>query len=60
MYSLTPEEQSFFNDEEKYWEKHLQSKHPMGIEELENAALSAINGGELIRLLGMENVVERG
>ncbi|QPB42840.1 hypothetical protein [Rodentibacter haemolyticus] len=60
MYSLTPKEQLFFNDEEKYWEKHLQSKHLMGIEELENVAQSAINGGVLIRLLGMENAVERG
>ncbi|OOF59720.1 hypothetical protein [Rodentibacter myodis] len=58
IHSLTPEEQLFFSNEEKYWDSHPQSKQAMSIEELENVAQQVINGGELSELLGMKNMIE--
>ncbi|OOF43931.1 hypothetical protein BKK51_10335 [Rodentibacter trehalosifermentans] len=58
MQPLTPEEEQFFNNEEKYWENHPQSKRMMSMAELKSVAQQVINGGELSKLLGMENMIE--
>ncbi|MCX2960996.1 hypothetical protein [Rodentibacter caecimuris] len=58
MQPLTPKEEQFFNNEEKYWDNHPQSKHTMSMAELENVAHQVIKGGELSKLLDMENMIE--
>lgn len=55
---LTLEEQTFFDEEDKFWAAQSLPQNTISHSDLEQISQGEINRGELIKLLNMENVVE--